>query len=353
MATITGMTAEAMQAIASGMIIQAGFDSANHLILTKQDGTQTDAGIIAGANTVTAGLVKLATNTQALAGTDTTLAMTPANARALRSVTGAAETDPISVYPVGTSTMTVVGPGGWSLNNGYGLVVTNAGSSTQGSQTFYTNSGGTDLPLIWNRSYDSSVGGGGWTPWQQVGILVQLTAASFTESTTAANYPYGESRLHYASDNATGWSFTGMAGDVITYRNSDTGTTRQTFMQTGQEAGTNPPQMWIRAANASGTWTSWHSVVFYERIVNLPKAVATGFVNITPTAANTPTKLSITFPGGLFTTSPSVLVTANTSAPGTSVTGVAATAVTTSGCDLYLTRANTTPTGVWWLALAM
>lgn len=73
-------------------------------------------------------------------------------------------------------------------------------------------------------------------------------------------------------------------------------------------------------------------------------------VVITPSAANVPTSVNVTFPAGLFAVAPLVQVTANTSVPGTSVTGVGYTNVTTSGCTIWCTRSNTNATNVGWLA---
>lgn len=48
MATITGMTAEAMQAIQDGSVVDGTVDGGGHLILTKHDGTTIDAGSVIG-----------------------------------------------------------------------------------------------------------------------------------------------------------------------------------------------------------------------------------------------------------------------------------------------------------------
>lgn len=79
--------------------------------------------------------------------------------------------------------------------------------------------------------------------------------------------------------------------------------------------------------------------------------IATGTVSIVPTAANTPTYADVSFPAGRFTAAPVVQVTASTGAPGTLVTGVGVVDVTTTGCRIYLTRTNTSSTGVYWTAI--
>ena len=78
--------------------------------------------------------------------------------------------------------------------------------------------------------------------------------------------------------------------------------------------------------------------------------IATGRVAFTPTAANVPTSIAVTFPAGRFTAAPEVMVTPVTEAPGTAVTGVSATAVTATGCLIWLTRAGTSVTTVAWVA---
>lgn len=90
MATVTGMTAAAMQAIADGVIENASIDVNGHLILTKHDGTTVDAGsalvAVAAATTAVAGIVELADNTETSTGTDSTRAVTPAGLASVLSV---------------------------------------------------------------------------------------------------------------------------------------------------------------------------------------------------------------------------------------------------------------------------
>ena len=76
--------------------------------------------------------------------------------------------------------------------------------------------------------------------------------------------------------------------------------------------------------------------------------IAYGLVNITPSAANTPT--SATISGlGLKGTNFYAQVSPQTSLPGTAVTGVGVNNVTADGATIWLTRTNTTTTGVFWL----
>ena len=89
---------------------------------------------------------------------------------------------------------------------------------------------------------------------------------------------------------------------------------------------------------------------FNNKFIAIPR-IACGKVTITPIAANTPTKVAITFPEGLFSTAPTVTVTPHTSVPGTGVTGVGIINQTKDGCEIYLTRTGTSATTVSWQAI--
>lgn len=79
--------------------------------------------------------------------------------------------------------------------------------------------------------------------------------------------------------------------------------------------------------------------------------VKSGIVAITPTAANTPTAHTVTFPGAAFTANPHVVATAATTAPGTIIQGVGVLYESPTSVTIYLTRTNTTPTYVMWVAV--
>lgn len=80
--------------------------------------------------------------------------------------------------------------------------------------------------------------------------------------------------------------------------------------------------------------------------------IASGTVVITPSAANTPTSGTISFPVGLFASAPNVVVGQAGATPGTAVTGCSVdnATITTSGATVYVTRVNTTPTRLFWIA---
>ncbi|MFC5765151.1 right-handed parallel beta-helix repeat-containing protein [Actinacidiphila bryophytorum] len=75
-----------------------------------------------------------------------------------------------------------------------------------------------------------------------------------------------------------------------------------------------------------------------------------GTVVITPSAAYTPTKVTVGFPDGVFTTTPVVVATANTTLPGNAVTGVGIGTRSAAQTDIWLTRSDTTATSVSWIA---
>lgn len=73
----------------------------------------------------------------------------------------------------------------------------------------------------------------------------------------------------------------------------------------------------------------------------------TGWVTITPSAANTPTAVYVAFKNS-YNKVPNVVVSAGTGVIGTQVTGVATNGITTTGVNIVLTRTNTTPTTVYY-----
>lgn len=260
MATVTGMTAAAMIAIRDGTVVSAHFDSANHLILTKYDGTTIDAGALGGATTALAGAVELATSAETQTGTATNLAVTPAGLASLPgtrvqilSGTLPAESAAQSAYPTGISMMDV---SGWSIAGGFGTVVTFNISQWRCEQMFYKATGGTSTQLIYSRHHNASDGGGGWTAWQQVVSNPTLVAASFTQLSAASLYPRGFSRLYYAGGAAGSWDFASIApGEVFTYSDGSS-FARQVFVQ-HVSGSSNKPVIWTRTSDWSTGWSGW------------------------------------------------------------------------------------------------
>lgn len=267
MATVTGMTAAAMQAIRDGTVIGAAFDSANHLILTKHDGTQIDGGTIAAATATASGLVELATSAETQTGTDATRAVTPAGLASLPGYrvqiagdNAYTESAAPASYPYGTTLMSATTGSGWTPNGGLGTVVTESISSTRTVQTFYENSGGTASAKAWVREYNSGVGGGGWTAWAQMMLAVRLNEANFSQSTAMSSYPSGRSYLYYTTANGGSWDFAGTAGTVETVFLVDKNYASQTFTQ--HSAGSsNTPNVWVRTSDNTTGWSAWKKIM--------------------------------------------------------------------------------------------
>lgn len=79
-------------------------------------------------------------------------------------------------------------------------------------------------------------------------------------------------------------------------------------------------------------------------------SIQSGRVSITPSAANTPTSVYVTFDEEMNGNLPTVVATANTEVPGTAVLGVGVTDVTTTGFRVWLTCTSTTARYVNWIA---
>lgn len=286
------------------------------------------------------GLIEIATSAEAVTATDTVRAITPATLNAVRVVTGIAETGAPSLYPLGESVM-ALSASSWSLNSGNGTVVTHNVDATHASQTFFALSGGTAAARVWNREYNST---GGWTSWSEQMLLLALTPASFTQLSAYTTYPAGFSRLYYTFANSSAWDFSGTSGEIITYYDTANNYAKQTFTRHVGGSSTKP-DVWVRTANNSSGWSAWQ-IVNEKR----PFAQLSGKVTITPSAANTPTSANVTFPAGYFTVAPVIVVSAETNVPGSEVSGVSTTAAATTGFTAWVRRSNTTATPIHWLA---
>lgn len=109
----------------------------------------------------------------------------------------------------------------------------------------------------------------------------------------------------------------------------------------------------VNIAESSGTISlncSSAGVISLDGSVRANQFVQRGTATITPTEANVPTRVSITFDTE-FPGAPTVVACPHTTLPGTGVTGVGVDSVTANGFDLYLTRASTTQTNIYWIAV--
>jgi hypothetical protein len=75
-----------MLAIEAATAVSAAWDSAGHLIFTRHDATQFDAGAVPASTTTLAGAVELATSTETTTGTDAVRAVTPSGLAAVKAL---------------------------------------------------------------------------------------------------------------------------------------------------------------------------------------------------------------------------------------------------------------------------
>ena len=308
MATVTVVTAERTLEIEATSIVDGEINAAGHLILTRHDGTPLDMGAVSGvqldsgttyakadvfsyvgdtdpgavpdgsvwfdttgpagpfASETQQGLVELATDAEVIAGVDTQRAVTPAGfAAAYAAIPGSkvqilapnanTETAVPSAYPLGLSLMALTTGSGWSINSGFGSVMTQRAETDRTVQTAYSNPGGTGTPRQWQRQYHTSNNGGGWTAWSQVQMTYTLTPGTLVQTSAFTSYPTGWSRMYFSTANGTGWDFAGSAGELMTFVDGSD-FAKQTFISHGHTSST-APGVWARTASAANGWTAW------------------------------------------------------------------------------------------------
>lgn len=320
MATVTVVNAERTLEIEATSIVSGLVNEAGHLILTRHDGTDLDMGAVSGmqldngtayskvdaftyvgdtdpgavpdgsvwldtndvagpfASDTQKGLVELATNAETISGTDNTRAVTPASLAAvpgnkvqILAPNANTETAVPSAYPLGISQMVITTGSGWSINSGFGSVVTYRPETDRTVQHAYSNPGGTGTPRMWMRQYHTSNNGGGWTPWSQSQLMVTLATGAVTQSTPFSSYPNGWSRIYFSAAPA-GWDFAASPGEIVTYVDGSD-FAKQTWTYHSKGSDPNPAEMWFRTANNVGGWSSW------RRVMTNPGA----WINYTPT----------------------------------------------------------------------
>lgn len=331
MATVTVVDAERTLEIEATSIVSGLVNEAGHLILTRHDGTDLDMGAVSGmqldggttyskvdaftyvgdtdpgavpdgsvwldtndvagpfASDTQKGLVELATVAETQTGTDTQRAVTPAGLASLpgtrvQTITTLTESTGAESYPNGVSFMTLSTGSGWSLNNGFGGVMTNKATTSRTQQIFFTSSGGTTIPQTWMRTYNTADGGGGWTPWVQYQTRATLTPSSFAQTTAFTSYPKGYSRLYYTTANSTGWDFAGKAGEVITFVDGTDFARQEWAKHVGGTAVGVETERWVRTATAAGGWSRWRVLVRDAKLPDPQATKASATYPITATA---------------------------------------------------------------------
>lgn len=307
MATVTVVDAERTLEIEATSIVSGLVNSAGHLILTRHDGTDIDMGAVSGmqldsgssyskvdaftyvgdtdpgavpdgsvwldttdvagpfASDIQKGLVELATSAETISGTDNTRAVTPAGLAAvpgnkvqILAANANTETAVPSAYPLGISQMTLTTGSGWSVNSGFGSIVTYRPETDRTVQHAFSNPGGMGAPRMWMRQYHTSNNGGGWTAWSQAQMLYALTPGALVQTTVFTSYPAGWSRMYFSTANGTGWDFAGTAGELMTFVDGSD-FAKQMFMAHSSGVGT--PSFWYRTANAANGWTAWQKIL--------------------------------------------------------------------------------------------
>lgn len=304
MATVTVVDAERTLEIEATSIVSGLVNSAGHLILTRHDGTDIDMGAVSGmqldggtsyskvdaftyvgdtdpgavpngsvwldtndvagpfASDTQKGLVELATSAETISGTDNTRAVTPASLAAvpgnkvqILAANANTETALPSAYPLGISQMTITTGSGWSINSGFGSVVTYRPETDRTVQHAFSNPGGTGASRMWVRQYHTTNNDGGWTAWSQAQLMYTLTPGSIVQTSLLTAYPVGLSRMYFTTANGTGWDFSGSAGELLTFVDG-TNFARQTFVSHGHTSAT-APGVWTRTASAANGWSAW------------------------------------------------------------------------------------------------
>jgi hypothetical protein len=325
-ATVTVVDADRTLEIEATSIVSGLVNDEGHLILTRHDGTELDMGAVSGmqldngtayskvdaftyvgdtdpgtvpdgsvwldttdvagpfASSTQKGLVELATNDETLSGTDNTRAVTPAS---LASVPGNkvqilapnanTEAAAPSAYPNGISQTNITTDSGYSVGAGFGTLTTYKIESDRCYQTFVGTDGGTRSSRMWMRTHHSTLGGGGWTAWQQVQLMYTLTPGAIVQTTSLSAYPNGVSRMYFTTANGSGWDFAGTAGELETFVDG-TDFARQTFSQHSGGSGGKPVK-WHRTATSAGNWTPWQKPVLEEDTGWVTMTLLSGFTS--------------------------------------------------------------------------
>ena len=105
-----------------------------------------------------------------------------------------AEADAITTYPVGVSVMSVSTGSGWSINSGFGLIVTYYVNAGRNRQIFYSHN---SPSAQWTRVSHTDFGG--WSSWRRAAFFLDECDAwiSYTPTWTAAttNPVYGNATV--------------------------------------------------------------------------------------------------------------------------------------------------------------
>ncbi|MFF4276112.1 beta strand repeat-containing protein [Streptomyces sp. NPDC001536] len=331
------------------------------------DGAITAAKILAGAITtekltalgVTAEkIASLAVTTDKLAALAVTADKIAANAiTATQIAAGSIEATHIKAGAITTSALaadaitgktitggtitgaTVTGGVLRTAASGQRVVVDPGGSNEVGSVKFFSGSTneGNPAQVVTNIAYASDASGDHELP--SVSLVAPTTSGS-EQSTGLYLAPlvsgYGGAHFNLYANNTSGAGIARINGYGAL--SSAAGSSLELFVQ---DAPSSYTSAYARLTSSGLSVTG----------VFKAESIATGRVTITPSAANTPTSVTVTGLSLSGTTFRAV-ATPSTSVPGTSVTGVGVTNVSATGLTIWVTRTNTTSTGIDWIVIA-
>lgn len=242
MATVTGLTAERMRQIEAGSIVDGKIDASGHLILTRYDETEIDAG-------------------------DAVVAV-PADAVVQHlDPTGYTNATPATSYPKGVSLLYLtdvqVASGGWGFTGSGGVVHTiHEGPTGNVVQTWQRIGDSTVIPEIWIRGGN----GVGWQPWKKVATTEYVDAKLAVVNgklpgDSITTYPSGLSMSTMAGSTGPTWASIPptQLGTIITAN----GGTSRSFQLMQVEDGY---LHFRRYREDVGGWRPWQKVLTEQRL---------------------------------------------------------------------------------------
>lgn len=279
MATVTGLTAERMEAIEAASIVDGEVNGSGHLILTTHGGATIDAGSVIGD----------------VPEQDVVKYLDPADF--------VKATLPIE-YPMGVSllylTSTDATAGGWTeFLTKWGTIRTikpTAGDDI--AQIWMHHADETVEPELWIRNGNWS----GWGEWRRLTTTVDtgaldtrldalevagktvtmLAENSVAQAASIASYPTGVSLMSVTT--SSGWTPNAGFGVVVT-ENINAGRVNQMFYDNDS-----PEHCW-RRIYTGGAWSSWKKVAYYADDTDAWVTYTPSWTSSTPPAIGNGTRV--------------------------------------------------------------
>jgi hypothetical protein len=244
-ATVTGLTADRMIAIEAASIVDGTINGTGHLILTKHDGTEIDAG-------------------------SALVAVPAVNLVDILDGDSFTQVSPPESYPEGVSLMHLtsdqVAAGGWTnFAFKYGTIRTIKTGTNEIAQIWMHHHDASAEPELWIRGGNWN----GWGTWRKLATTTYVDAADavldtrldilegqrvipfVAETSPYSAYPLGVSNMPVGVGGSETWSRG--AGSVTTYRLNE--------FRTYQIFNDNSHRLWTRRYHeASGGWGAWDQI---------------------------------------------------------------------------------------------